>query len=63
MLHIENTDYKFTEYDETIRKIIQALNNLIEQPPKTTKPIGFNVNEKAPEYLASKKTSKRKSSR
>jgi phage regulator Rha-like protein len=42
MLHIENTDYKFSEYDETIRQIIQALNNLIEQPPKTRR-IGFNA--------------------
>jgi hypothetical protein len=42
MLHIENTDYKFSEYDETIRQIVQALNNLIEQPPKTKK-IGFNA--------------------
>jgi hypothetical protein len=42
MLHIENTDYKFSEYDETIRKIVHALNNLIEKPPKTKK-IGFNT--------------------
>jgi len=42
MLHIENNDYKFSEYDETIRQIVQALNNLIEQPPKT-KRIGFNA--------------------
>jgi hypothetical protein len=42
MLHIENTDYKFSDYDKTIKKIIIALNNLIEHPPKT-KPIGFNA--------------------
>jgi phage regulator Rha-like protein len=42
MLHIENNDYKFSEYDETIRQIVHALNNLIEQPPKTKK-IGFNM--------------------
>jgi phage regulator Rha-like protein len=42
MLHIENTDYKFSEYDETIRQIVQALNNLMEQPKKT-KTIGFNA--------------------
>ena len=42
MLHIENNDYKFSEYDETIRQIVHALNNLIEQPPKT-KTIGFNT--------------------
>jgi hypothetical protein len=40
MLNIENNDYKFSEYDETIKHIIHALNNLIEQPPKT-KTIGF----------------------
>ena len=40
MLHIENNDYKFAEYDETIRQILQALNKLIEQP-KETKKIGF----------------------
>jgi hypothetical protein len=40
MLHIENNDYKFSEYDETIKHIIHALNNLIKQPPKT-KTIGF----------------------
>ena len=51
MLHIENTDKKFTEHDEAISQIIRALNNLIEQPPKTKK-IGFNVNEKSPEYLS-----------
>ena len=42
MLHIENNDYKFSEYDETIRQIVHALNNLIEQP-KPTKRIGFNT--------------------
>jgi phage regulator Rha-like protein len=44
MLHIENNDYKFSEYDETIRQIVQALNNLIEQPKKT-KRIGFYAGE------------------
>jgi hypothetical protein len=44
MLHIENNDYKFTEYDKTIREILRALNNLIEQPRKTKK-IGFNTGE------------------
>jgi phage regulator Rha-like protein len=42
MLHIENTDYKFTEHEKTIKQILYALNNLIEKPPKT-KPIGFNA--------------------
>jgi hypothetical protein len=41
---MENNDYKFSEYDETIRQILQALNNLIEQPPKTRR-IGFNAGE------------------
>ena len=41
MLHIENTDNKFSEQDKTINQIIQALNNLIEQPPKKTRQIGF----------------------
>ena len=42
MLHIENNDYKLSEHDNAIRRIIQALNNLIEHPPKT-KTIGFNT--------------------
>ena len=41
MLHVENNDYKFSEYDETIIQILKALNKLIEQPKETTK-IGFN---------------------
>ena len=45
MLHIENSDYKFSEYDKTIRQIVQALNNLIDQP-KPTKRIGFNTSDK-----------------
>ena len=40
MLHIDNCDYKFTEYDETIGQVIEALNNLIEKPKETIK-IGF----------------------
>ncbi|MCL2808845.1 MAG: hypothetical protein FWD24_02130, partial [Treponema sp.] len=43
MLHIENTDYKISKQDKTIEKIIIALNNLIETPPKTKK-IGFSTN-------------------
>ena len=42
MFHIENNDYKFSEYDETIRQIIHALNNFIEKPGKTRR-IGFNA--------------------
>jgi hypothetical protein len=42
MLHIENNDYKLSEHDHAIKRIIQALNNLIEHPPKT-KTIGFNT--------------------
>jgi hypothetical protein len=45
MLHIDNSDYKFSEYDKTIRQIIQALNNLIEHPQKT-RTIGFRTGEK-----------------
>jgi len=40
MLHIENSDLKFSEHDKAISHIIHALNNLIEKP-KETKPIGF----------------------
>jgi len=40
MLHIDNTDYKFTEYDETINEIIDVLNNLIDKP-KESRRIGF----------------------
>ena len=36
--------------DKRVNEIVIALNNLIEQPPKTKK-IGFNVNEKTPKYL------------
>jgi len=42
MVYIENTDYKISKHDKTIEQIIIALNNLIEQPPKTKK-IGFNA--------------------
>jgi phage regulator Rha-like protein len=40
MLHIESNDNKFSEYDKTIRHVLQALNNLVEHPPKA-KTIGF----------------------
>jgi len=40
MVYIENTDYKLSKHDKTIKQIIIALNNLIEKPPKTKK-IGF----------------------
>ena len=40
MLHIENSDNKFSEHDKAIRQIINVLNNLIEKP-KETKRIGF----------------------
>ena len=42
MLHIENSETKFSKHDEAIRQIVCALNNLIEQPKKT-KAIGFNA--------------------
>ena len=44
MLHVKNTDFKFSEYDEAIEDIICALNNLIEKPKKTRK-IGFHVKD------------------
>ncbi|MCL2440704.1 MAG: ORF6N domain-containing protein [Treponema sp.] len=40
MLHIDNTDNKFSKHEKTINQILLVLNNLIEQPPKT-KTIGF----------------------
>jgi len=43
MLHIENSDHKFSDHDKKIRVIIQALNNLIQQPPKPAKRIGFGT--------------------
>ena len=42
MLHIENTDNKLAEHDETIRQIINVLNNLIETP-REPKKIGFKT--------------------
>jgi phage regulator Rha-like protein len=44
MLHIENTDQKFSGYDKTIKQIVCALNNLIAEPPKT-KRIGFTAED------------------
>ena len=42
MLHIENNDFKFSKQDKAIKQIIQALNNLMEQP-KPQKRIGFST--------------------
>ena len=44
MLHVKNSDYKFSEHDVAIEEIICALNNLIEKPKKTRK-IGFHVSD------------------
>ena len=44
MLHIENTDNKFSEQDATINQIAQVLNNLIEHP-KPKRRIGFVVDD------------------
>jgi len=44
MLHIESSENKFSKHDKAISQIIIALNNLIEQPPKT-KTIGFRKEE------------------
>ena len=54
MLHIENADNKFVKHDKAISQIIQALNNLIEKPPKT-KQIGFHAGEKTPGYFTKDK--------
>ena len=35
MLHIENSEFKFSEHDKKIWQVIQALNNLIQQPKQT----------------------------
>lgn len=43
MLHIDNCDNKFTEYDDAISYIMRVLDNLIEKPP-TTRRIGFTTN-------------------
>ena len=42
LLHIENNDYKFSEYDGTIKHILAVLNNLIEKP-KEARQIGFTA--------------------
>jgi len=44
MLHIENTDHKFSGYEKTIKQIVCVLNNLIAEPPKT-KRIGFTAED------------------
>ena len=44
MLHIEHTDSRFSEHDNTISQIIEALNNLIEHPKEPNK-IGFQASE------------------
>ena len=50
LLYIEKNDKRVSD-------IVIALNNLIEQPPKTKK-IGFGVNEKSPEYTTTGKVRK-----
>ena len=45
MLHIENSDNKFSEHDEAIRQIAHALSCLIEKPIEPKK-IGFNSDNK-----------------
>lgn len=45
LLHIENTDNKFSQHDKAINQIINVLNNLIEKP-RETKKIGFNTDNK-----------------
>jgi hypothetical protein len=45
LLHIENTDNRFSEHDKKISQIIQALNELIEKPTKKRQ-IGFTAENK-----------------
>ena len=42
LLHIDKTDHKFSEHEQTIQQIIQVLNSFLEQPRKTKK-IGFHT--------------------
>ena len=42
MLHIENSDNRFTQHDKAISQIINVLNHLIDTP-RETKQIGFKV--------------------
>lgn len=42
LLHIENTDNKFSQHDKAINQIINVLNNLIEEP-REPKKIGFDT--------------------
>ena len=44
MLHIDNCGHNFQEHEKVIKQIVQALNNLIEKPPKT-KTIGFRADK------------------
>jgi phage regulator Rha-like protein len=37
MLHIENSDIKFTEHGKAIKQIFQVLNNLLEKPKENKK--------------------------
>ena len=42
MLHIENSDFKFSKHDKKIELIMQVLNNLLEKS-KPAERIGFNA--------------------
>ena len=42
LLHIENTDNKFSQHDKAINQIINVLNNLIEKP-REPKKISFDT--------------------
>lgn len=44
LLHIENSNNKFSQHDKAINQIINVLNNLIENPRKPNK-IGFNIED------------------
>ena len=42
LLHIENCDNKFSEHEESIRGIINALNGLLGKEPHESRKIGFS---------------------
>ena len=43
LLHIDNTDKRFAEHSKKINQIIEALNNLTEEPIKPKRPTGFKI--------------------
>jgi len=45
LLHIDNTDKRFSEHNNKINQIIEVLNNLLEQPKQNKNPIGYRMNK------------------